>query len=139
MAVRDGADHTDDVGPARPAKPRTRTHRIVVETPRAAAVDALAERTSRLGACTVEHHDDGSAELAVEYRETASTSQTSSMPRILAAVERWLRQQPVPRVTVWVDGRRFALQRRDSYRRSVVADEPLARERRRQAARTASS
>jgi hypothetical protein len=138
MATSRGQDHTDHVGPARPAQ-RVRVHRIVVEAPRSVAVDTLAERTARLGECTLEHQDDGSARLAVEYRETGSPRGTSLMPRILAAVERWLRQQPVPGVTVWVDGRRFALERRDSYRRSVVADEPLTRERRPQTARTASS
>jgi hypothetical protein len=139
MATVVQRDHTDGVGPARPAPSAPRAHRIVVDAPRTAAVDVLAERTARLGACTVERRGDGSASLAVDYRETVGASQTSSLPRILGAVERWLRQQPVPGVTVWVDGRPFALERRDAYRRSVVADEPLAHERRRQAARTASS
>jgi hypothetical protein len=127
------------VGPARPAPLGSRKHRIVVETPEAAAVDSLVERTSRLGACTVERRSDGTASLAVDYRETSGgRAQTSRLPRILDTVERWLRQQPFPDVTVWVDGRPFALEPRHA-RRRVVADEPLARERRRQAARTASS
>jgi hypothetical protein len=138
MAGAHREDHTWGVGPARPAPLGSRAHRIVVETPEAAAVDSLAERASRLGACTLERRSDGTASLAVEYRESAGGRQTSRLPRILDAVERWLRQQPFPDVTVWVDGRPFALEPRHA-RRRVVADEPLARERRRQAARTASS
>jgi hypothetical protein len=127
------------VGPARPAPLGSRSHRIVVETPTSDAADSLAERASRLGACTLERRSDGTASLAVDYRETSSGRQTSRLPRILDTVERWLRQQPFPDVTVWVDGRPFALEPRHARRSTVVADEPLSRDRRRQAARTASS
>jgi hypothetical protein len=141
MADEPCEDHTGGVGTARPAPLGSRKHRIVVETPEAAAVDSLAERASRLGACTVDRRSDGTASLAVDYRETSGgRAQTSRLPRILDTVERWLRQQPFSDVTVWVDGRPFALEPRHARRRSVVADEPLTRERRRrQAARTASS
>jgi hypothetical protein len=143
MAADARRDHTHGVGSARPAA-TSRPHRIVVETPRATAVDSLAERAGRLGTCTVERRNDGSATLALEYREpVAPTSrQTSPLSRILDTVERWLRQQPVATVTVWVDGRRFALGRRNARRGISVADQPLTRDRTagvQDAARTASS
>jgi hypothetical protein len=135
------------VAPARPAHHPPRPHRIVVEAPRATAVETLAERASRLGACTVERRRDGTATLALEYREpvAASFGQTSRLSSILSTVERWLRQQPVQGVTVWVDGRRFALARRDAYGPRAAANQALARERAARArpdqaaARTASS
>jgi hypothetical protein len=142
MADPAGRDHTGIVASARPAPPAARPHRIVVEAPQAAAVETLAERAGRLATCTVERRGDGTATLALDYREPATTSvrQTSLLSRILGTVEGWLRQQPVADVTVWVDGRRFALRRRDSRRRRPAADEPVTRERDDQAAaRTASS
>jgi hypothetical protein len=82
--------------------------------------------------------------VSLEYREPAPTTtrQTSLLSRILSTVEGWLRQQPVAVVTVWVDGRRFSLARRDARRGPVAADAPLTRERQADqgaAERTASS
>lgn len=88
-------------------------HTIVVETPPAAAADALADDVRRLGACTVEAAEGGGSRVALEYREPAS-ARTSSLSHTLTCVERWLRRQPVEDVTVWVDGRRFTLTRRDA-------------------------
>ena len=117
-------------------------HRIVVETPPTAAADALAELTARLGTCTVERARDGSARIQLDYREpsTEPGSRISLLSRSLTTVERWLRQQPVPAVTIWVDGRRFALTRRDATARPPTAGSARARARADQsAARTASS
>jgi hypothetical protein len=146
MANGARADHTEVVASARPAR-SSRPHLIVVETPRAAAVDTLVERAARLAECTVERKRDGSASLALAYREPAAKGlrQTSRLSGILSTVEHWLRQQPVTGVTVWVDGRRFSLTRRDAYGRPAAADQALGREqaaRKRTtqtAARTASS
>jgi hypothetical protein len=90
-------------------------HRIVVEAPPAAAVEALAEQASRLGACTCARRDDGTGRVELEYSEASGERlRLSLLSRSLTTVERWLRQQPVSSVTVWVDGRRFALTRRDA-------------------------
>jgi hypothetical protein len=90
-------------------------HRIVVEAPPAAAVEALAEQAARLGACTCARRDDGSGLVELEYSERVGAGdRVSLLSRSLTTVERWLQQQPVSAVTVWVDGRRFALTRRDA-------------------------
>jgi hypothetical protein len=131
MAAPAEPDHTDAVGSARPTAPRTRAHRIVVETPRATAVDSLAQRAGKHGTCTVEHRGDGSASLALDFVERPATGarETSRLPRILGTVERWLHQQSVTAVTVWIDGRRFEIVRRDAYRRAPMADLPITRDR----------
>jgi hypothetical protein len=89
-------------------------HTIVVETPRDAAADALAEQVARLGACTVRPTRGGGSRIALGYCEPHRANRMSSLSRILTTVERWLRRQPVADVTVWVDGRRFTLTRRDA-------------------------
>jgi hypothetical protein len=101
-------------------------HTIVVEAPHAAAVDALADEVGKLGACTVETAAGGGSRVALEYRE-AARGRTSSLSRTLSSVERWLRRQPVADVTVWVDGRRFTLARRDASARTAVRVETAAR------------
>ena len=88
-------------------------HTIVVEAPPTAAAHALAAEVGRLGACTVEPAEGGGSRVALEYSEPAQ-AHTSSLSRTLTSVERWLRGQPVADVTVWVDGRRFTLSRRDA-------------------------
>ena len=113
------------------------THTIVVEAPAASAADVLAEEVGRLGACTVEHAEDGGARIALEYSEPAR-GRTSSLSRTLTSVERWLRRQPVTDVTIWVDGRRFTLARRDASMRTATGIDTGARPDQ-TAARTASS
>jgi hypothetical protein len=102
-------------------------HRIVVEAPPAAAVEALAEQASRLGACTCARRNDGSGRVELEYSERAAVGdRVSLLSRSLTTVERWLRQQPVSAVTVWVDGRRFALTRRDAAPRTRARQDQTA-------------
>jgi hypothetical protein len=114
--------------------PVAAAHRIVVEAPPAAAVEALAEQAARLGSCTCVRRGDGTGRVELEYREEheASVRRISLLSHSLTTVERWLRQQPVSAVTVWVDGRRFALTRRDAAARKRTQPDQTA-------ARTASS
>jgi hypothetical protein len=122
------------------------THTVVVEAPPTAAGTALAEQTAGLGECTVEHDRDGTMRITLEYAERGGR-RTSVLSEILTTMERWLRSQPVPAVTIWVDGRRFSLTQRNVLPRAtaaarvpVLADALRTRRRPDQpAARTASS
>lgn len=84
--------------------------------PHGAAAEALVERAARLGVCTVEVGDDGAHAVALELPEPYDErgEPTAIVTRALTAVERWLREQPVPSVVVEIDGRRFTMARREA-------------------------